>query len=126
MKEYRQGDTIHLTVRARDDHEVYSVSTLAFLEGTDDDHSDPKSVPSRHRVSLDGWPETPATEADVVIEGQVEQHEPGVYVCYAVAAENPYHAMSRHELDPPLRFRIVEHPDDVRDGPEVLSVGEFF
>ncbi len=60
------------------------------------------------------------------LEAEVEQQPPGVYVYYAVVGENANHALTRHELEPPLRFRIVEHPDDVREGPEVLSVGEFW
>ena len=56
----------------------------------------------------------------------MNQELPGVYECYAVAAGNARGAESDHKLAPPLRFRIVEHPDDVRDGPEVLSVGAFW
>jgi hypothetical protein len=45
---------------------------------------------------------------------------------WVIVAENAYHAVSRHELNPPLCLRIVEDPDDVRQGPEILSVGTFW
>ena len=58
-----------------------------------------------------------------MLTNEVDQQPPGVYECRLIVAENAYHALSRHELDPPLRLRIVEHPDDVRApfGPQLQS-----
>lgn len=121
LKEYRQGDIVHLTVEMRDRNGVYTGFARAVLENSDYDDPD-------RALDLSGWPEGEEypEQAEVVLSAEVEQQPPGVYECYAIVGENPYHALSRHELDPPLRFRIVEHPDDVREGPEVLSVGEFW
>jgi hypothetical protein len=84
-------------------------------------------------VAPTGWPEGHPRSgrhhprrAEVVLTNEVDQQPPGVYECRLIVAENAYHALSRHELDPPLRLRIVEHPDDVRQGPEFLSVGTFW
>jgi hypothetical protein len=57
-----------------------------------------------------------------VLTNEVDQQPPGVYECRLIVSENAYRALSRHELDPPLCLRIVEHPDDVREGPEVLEI----
>lgn len=124
MKEYRQGDTVRLIVEAQDEHGVHYIAAAALLEGKE--ASDLNTVHPRHMLDLAGWPEDETTRAEVVLTGEVEQQEPGLYTCYVVVAENDRHALSRHELDPPLQLRIVEHPDDVRKGPEVLSVGELF
>ncbi len=125
LPEYKQGDTVRLTVELRDKHGVREVSTTAFLEGSGD-HSDPLRMAPKHTLSMVGWLEEATTHAEIVMHGTVEQQPPGVYVCYAIVGENSYSALSRHELDPPKRFRIVEHPDDIREGPEVLSVGELW
>jgi hypothetical protein len=61
-----------------------------------------------------------------VLTNEVDQQPPGVYECRLIVAENAYHVLARHELDPPLCLRIVEHPDYVREGPEFLSVGTFW
>jgi hypothetical protein len=128
LKDYRQGDTVRLTVEMRDSNGVRSAFARTFLEGRRDD--DPEQV-----LDLSGWAEGEPghgwgegepVQAEVVLSGTVEQQRPGVYACFAIVPQNAYGAMSRHELDPPLRFRIVEHPDDVRQGPEVLSVGTFW
>ena len=125
MPEYKQGDYVRLTVELRDQNGVGQVDALVVLQGSSSD--DP------HReLHLTGWPEEhPRTEhhprrAEVVLTNEVDQQPPGVYECRLIVAENAYHALSRHELDPPLRLRIVEHPDDVRQGPEILSVGTFW
>jgi hypothetical protein len=120
LKEYKQGDTIHLTVELRDEHGVSSGFARAFLEdGTND--SDPDQY-----LDLRGYSDGRPVQAEVVLEGRVEQHRPGVYECTVIVPENAYGAMRRYELNPPLRFRIVEHPDDIREGPEVLSVSNFW
>ena len=126
MPEYKQGDNVRLTVELRDQNGVGQVDALVVLQGSSSD--DP------HReLHLRGWPEGhPRSEhhhprrAEVVLTNEVDQQPPDVYECLLIVAENAYHALSRHELDPPLRLRIVEHPDDVRQGPEILSVGTFW
>jgi hypothetical protein len=125
IKEYRQGDTVRLTVELRDENGVYAGHAAAFLLVDGEPDEDPAYL--EHRLELSGWPEgSSPTQAEFVLTEEVRQQSPGVYVCYAVVAENQYEAYSRHDLVPPRRFRIVEHPDDVREGPEVLSVGEFW
>jgi hypothetical protein len=126
MPEYKQGDNVRLTVELRDQNGVGQVDALVVLQGSSSD--DP------HReLHLTGWPEGHPRggrhyprRAEVVLTNEVDQQPPGVYECRLIVAENSYHALSRHELDPPLRLRIVEHPDDVRQGPEFLSVGTFW
>jgi hypothetical protein len=126
MPEYKQGDNVRLTVELRDQNGVGQVDALVVLQGSSSD--DP------HReLHLTGWPEGHPRggahhprRAEVVLINEVDQQPPGVYECRLIVAENAYHALSRHELDPPLRLRIVEHPDDVREGPEFLSVGTFW
>ena len=126
MPEYKQGDSVRLTVELRDQNGVGQVDAWVVLQGSSSD--DP------HReLHLTGWPEGhPRAEhhhprrAEVVLTNEVDQQPPGAYECRLIVAENAYHALSRHELDPPLRLRIVEHPDDVREGPEFLSVGTFW
>ena len=126
MPEYKQGDNVRLTVELRDQNGVGQVDALVVLQGSSSD--DP------HReLHLTGWPEGHPRSgrhyprrAEVVLTNEVDQQPPGVYECRLIVAENAYHALSRHELDPPLRLRIVEHPDDVRQGPEILSVGTFW
>jgi hypothetical protein len=126
MPEYKQSDNVRLTVELRDQNGVGQVDALVVLQGSSSD--DP------HReLHLTGWPEGHPRggrhhprRAEVVLTNEVDQQLPGVYECRLIVAENAYHALSRHELDPPLRLRIVEHPDDVRQGPEFLSVGTFW
>jgi hypothetical protein len=126
MPEYKQGDNVRLTVELRDQNGVGQVDALVVLQGSSSD--DP------HReLHLTGWPEGhPRTEhhhprrAEIVLTNEVDQQPPGVYECRLIVAENAYHALSRQELDPPLRLRIVEHPDDVRQGSQFLSVGTFW
>ena len=126
MPEYKQGDNVRLTVELRDQNGVGQVDALVVLQGSSSD--DP------HReLHLTGWPEGHPRSgrhyprrAEVVLTNEVDQQPPGVYECRLIVAENAYHALSGHELDPPLRLRIVEHPDDVRQGPEFLSVGTFW
>jgi hypothetical protein len=126
MPEYKQGDNVRLTVELQDQNGVGQVDALVVLQGSSSD--DP------HReLHLTGWPEGHPRggrhhprRAEVVLTNEVDQQLPGVYECRLIVAENAYHALSRHELDPPLRLRIVEHPDDVREGPEFLSVGTFW
>jgi hypothetical protein len=122
LKEYRQGDIVSLMVELRDDTGVYFAMAVAFLlvDGEPDEDE------PRHSVELTGSPDGTPTQAEVILRGELQQEPPGVYACYAVVAENVYHALTRYELDPPRPFRIVEHPDDVREGPEVLSVGTFW
>jgi hypothetical protein len=119
LKEYRQGDTVRLTVEMRDPHGVGGGFARAVLEGSD--YNDPFDA-----LDLTAWAEGTPPQAEFVLHGAVSQQPPGVYECDAIVGENPYHALSRHDLEPPLRFRIVEHPDDVREGPEILSVGTFW
>jgi hypothetical protein len=126
MPQYKQGDNVRLTVELRDQNGVGQVDALVVLQGSSSD--DP------HReLHLTGWPEGHPRggryhprRAEVVLTNEVDQQPPGVYECRLIVAENAYHALSRRELDPPLRLRIVEHPDDVRQGPEFLSVGTFW
>jgi len=126
MPEYKQGDTVRLTVELRDQNGVGQVDAWVVLQGssTDDPHRE---------LHLTGWPEGHPRDgmrhprrAEVVLTNEVDQQPPGVYECRLIVAENAYHAQSRLELDPPLGLRIVEHPDDVREGPEILSVGTFW
>jgi hypothetical protein len=121
MPEYKQGDNVRLTVELRDQNGVEQVDAWVILQGSSSD--------DLHReLHLTGWPEGhPRTEtrAEVVLTNEVDQQPPGVYECRVIVAENAYHAVSRHELNPPLCLRIVEDPDDVRQGPEILSVGRF-
>lgn len=119
LKEYRQGNTVRLTVEVRDKHGIDTVHADAFLEGSTEDDLDAD-------LRLSGWPEGHPTQAVVELQEGVEQHRPGIYVCENIITSNPYDAVRHHDLDPPLRLRIVEHPDDVREGPEVVSVGEFY
>jgi hypothetical protein len=121
LKEYRQGDTVQLTVELRDEHGVIGAAAFAFLEGSDRTSPDPEQ-----QMKLTGWAEDEPVQAEVVLQGTVKHQRPGVYECPVIVPENAYGAMSSHELDPPLRFRVVEHPDDIREGPEVLSVGDFW
>ena len=126
MPEYKQGDNVRLTVELRDQNGVEQVDAWVVLQGSSSD--------DLHReLHLTGWPEGhPRTEkhhptrAEVVLTNEVDQQPPGVYECRVIVAENAYHAVSRHELNPPLCLRIVEDPDDVRQGPEILSVGTFW
>ncbi len=126
MPEYKQGDNVRLTVELRDQNGVGQVDALVVLQGSSSD--------DLHReLHLTGWPEGHPrggshhpTRAEVVLTNEVDQQPPGVYECRLIVAENAYHALSRQELDPPLCLRIVEHPDDVREGPEFLSIGTFW
>jgi hypothetical protein len=126
MPQYIQGDNVRLTVELRDQNGVGQVDAWVVLQGS-------SSEDPHRELHLTGWPEGhPRTEhhhprrAEVVLTNEVVQQPPGVYECRLIVAENAYHALSRHELDPPLCLRIVEHPDDIREGPEFLSVGTFW
>lgn len=121
VREYRQGDVVRLTVELQDNNGVRYALAVALLEG--EKRGD---APGDRKLELDGWPEEPTNRLELVLTGTVEQQKPGLYFCYAVVAENDHQALSRHGLDPPLQLRIVEHQDDVREGPEVLSVGTFW
>lgn len=122
LPEYRQGDTVCLTVRLQDENGVEDANALAFLLV----NGEPDKQTLRHRVDISGWPEREASEAEIVLSGEIAQQPPGVYECAIIVAANAYQALTGYDLDPPRRFRIVEHVDDVRTGPEVLSVGEFW
>jgi hypothetical protein len=119
LPEYRQGDTVRLTVELRDENGVGGANAWAILQGSDGDDI-------YGELPLMGWAEGHPTQAEVVLEGEVKQQPPGVYECPVILAANAYHALAHHELSPPLCFRIVEDPDDVREGPELLSVGTFW
>lgn len=119
LKEYKQGDEVHLTVELRDENGVATAEAFAYLE------EEPESDFSDHKLRLSWFTEDDPLHVKAVLRGKVSYQVPGMYVCHQIVAENAYEALSRHELDAPLRFRIVEHPDDVRQGPEVLSVGDF-
>jgi hypothetical protein len=120
LREYRQGDIVRLTVELQDESGLQTATTWARLEG---EHAENKIVPE---VKLTGWPEGYPSRAEVVLTAELGQEPPGVYECSVIVGENGHHALSRHEIHPPRRFRIVEHPNDVREGPEILSVGEFW
>ncbi len=127
LPEYRQGDTVRLTVELRDEqHGVREALTTAFLEGSGERDKEPALWNSRRTLDLGGSVEEATTRAEIAIQGTVWLQDPGVYACYAVVGVNSRGVPSRHELDPPRRFRIVEHSDDVREGPEILSVGEIW
>jgi hypothetical protein len=107
MPEYKQGENVRLTVELRDQNGVGQVNAWVALQGSSSD--DP------HReLHLTRWPEGhPRTEhhpmrAEVVLTNEVDQQPPGVCEGRVIVAENAYHALSRHELDPPLRLRIVD------------------
>ena len=122
VREYKQGDTVRLTVEMQDDHGIYSGFAVALLlvDGV------PDRKTQLHRLALEGGPEGEPPRAEFVLSATIEQEQPGVYVCDSVITENSWHAMKRHDLNPPKRFRIVEHPDDVREGPDLLAVSDFW
>lgn len=120
LKEYRQGDTVRLTVELRDEHGGLHIEAWAKLD------REPEDGEWDIDLNLSGRPDEEETQAQVVISGTINQQVPGVYKCSVFAAGNAYNALTSHKIDPPLRFRIVEHPDDIRRGPEVLSVGAFW
>src|SRR5215211_4134336 len=126
IPEYKQEDNVRLTVETRNQKGVGQVDALVVLQGS-------SSGDPHRELHLTGWPEGHPRSgrhhprrAEVVLTNEVDQQPPGVYECRLIVAENAYHALSRRELDPPLRLRIVEHPDDIRQGPEFLSVGTFW
>jgi hypothetical protein len=97
MPEYKQGDNVRLTVELRDQNGVGQVDALVVLQGSSSD--------DLHReLHLTGWP---------------EGHPRG-------GRHHPKRAEVLLTNEVPLRLRIVEHPDDVRQGPEFLSVGTFW
>jgi hypothetical protein len=127
MREYRQGETVRLTVTVRDRSGVHSVNAQAFREGTG-----PGATPlptMEDQIYLTGYPMQPgaptAEVMEVVIQAQVTFQTPGVYECREIRAVDRMMQETIHRLEPPKRFRIVESAEEDREGPEVLEVSEF-
>jgi hypothetical protein len=124
MREYRQGESVRLTVTMQDPHGVAVVYATATRENREGSYQggDPKT----DFIRLDAMPPAPGP-APVVLELQarVTTQNPGVYVCQEIHAIDTLHQESRTPLDPPRRFGVVESPEDDREGPAVSDVGEF-
>lgn len=124
IKEYKHGDTVHLTVELRDDKGAEAADTVAILEGHE--HQETDDISTTAVISLTGWVDEPKPHTEVVLTGEVYLNDPGLYYCYTILTENSQGGFRRNRLHPPLQFRVAEPPDYVWQGPEVLSVGEFW
>ncbi len=119
MPEYRQGDVVRLTVTVRDPHGVQVVYARARREEAETEH------PTNY-IRLEGVPLKRGYTPELVeLAALVTTETPGVYVCTHIQAFDMLGFKTDHPLEPPKRFRIVESPEDDREGPEVLDVGEF-
>ena len=119
MREYRQGETVRLTVTVQDPHGVQVVYATATRENREGSYQggDPKT----DFIRLDAMPPAPGP-APVVLELQARVT---TQVCQEIQAFDMLNQESRTPLDPPRRFRVVESTEDDREGPAVLDVGEF-
>ena len=129
LREYRQGDTVLLTVTVQDPSGVRLVSAQAFREGRGPEAIPPGTQEEQVYLSpdplSDPLPQPGSAPVEVVLRGMVGNQVPGVYVCEYITADDTWGNSKRTDLDSPRRFRIVESPQQDREGPEVLDVGEF-
>ncbi len=122
MQEYRQGETVRLTVTVQDPHGVQVVYATAIRAGTYQGGG-----PETDHIRLDAVPPERGPEPVVLeLQAQVTTQNPGVYVCQEIQAFDMLDQESTTPLNPPRRFRIVESTEDDREGPAVSDVGEFF
>lgn len=126
MREYRQGETVRLTVTVQDPHGVHVVYATATRENREGSYQggDPKT----DFIRLDAMPPVRERGPEPVVlelQARVTTQNPGVYVCQEIEAIDMLSQESRTPLDPPRRFRVVESTEDDREGPAVSDVGEF-
>lgn len=63
LKEYRQGETVRLTVEMWDTNGVHYALAAAFLL-LDGGHDEKRPA---HRLELTGWPEEEPTQAEIIL-----------------------------------------------------------
>jgi len=129
LREYRQGDIVRLTVTVQDPSGVHLVSAQAYREGTGPGATPPATQEEQIYLSpdplADPLPQPGSAPVAVVIQGMARTQVPGVYVCEHITAVDTLGNSKSTDLDTPRRFRIVESPQQDREGPEVVDVGEF-
>jgi hypothetical protein len=124
MQEYRQGETVRLTVTVQDPHGVQVVYATATRENREGSYQG--GDPHTDFIRLDAMPPAPGPNPVVLeLQARVTTQNPGVYVCQEIQAFDTLNQESRTPLDPARRFRVVESTEDDREGPAVLDVGEF-
>ena len=120
LPEYRQGETVRLTVTVQDPHGVQSVYAHASREGIHQVDGPETDFIQLAAIPLQQGPEPVVLE----LQAQVTTQNPGVYVCQEIQAFDMLDQASTTPLNPPRRFRIVESTEDDREGPAVSDVGE--
>ncbi len=124
MREYRQGETVRLTVTVQDPHGVQVVYATATRENREGSYQG--GDPHTDFIRLEAVPPELGPEPVVLeLQAQVTTQNPGDYVCQEIQAFDMLNQESRIPLDPPRRFRVVESTEDDREGPAVSDVGEF-
>lgn len=124
VKEYKDGDAVHLTVEVSDEEGIAEVSATAVHEGENPD--DISVLSSKACINLLSTPKEWTTQIEAVLTGEVFFHKPGLYYCYTIVTSNKLGHLGRKKLEQPLKLRVAESPEYAWRGPEVLSVGEFW
>ncbi len=131
MREYRQGDTIRLTATVQDPHGVqvvYATATRAEHRPITEIEEEPVAPlqTKTNSIRLEGVPSQRGAEPETLeLQATVDTQAPGVYLCREIQAFDMLNNGSYRPLHPPRQFRIIQSPEDDREGPEVLDVGEF-
>lgn len=124
MKEYRQGDIVHLPVTVQDPSGVQVVYSTAIRE-----ESVPGADLQKDQIRLEATTtqaqRTSSNPEPLELQAQVTDQTPGVYTCQEIQAFDMLDQESINLLNPPLRFRIVESVSDDQEGPELLQYGDF-
>jgi predicted extracellular nuclease len=124
MKEYRQGDIVHLPVTVQDPSGVQVVYSTAIRE-----ESVPGADLQKDQIRLEATTtqaqRTSSNPEPLELQAQVTDQTPGVYTCQEIQAFDMLDQESITLLNPPLRFRIVESVSDDQEGPELLQYGDF-
>ncbi len=130
VPEYRQGDNVSLRVTVQDPSGVQAVyATATRVESASIPGQGPEdSVDPGRSISLrlEGAPEGRGPEPkEVTLRARVTNQAPGEYICREIQAFDALDQESFHPLHPPRRLRIIGGPDEDREGPSVLDVGDF-
>lgn len=130
VSEYYQGHTVRLQVTVQDRSGVRVVyATATRAESASSPERSPGSTVDPGRaisLHLEGAPEGQGPEPkEVTLRARVTNQAPGEYICHEIQAFDMLDQESFYPLHPPRRLRITEGPDEDREGPSVLDVGDF-
>ncbi len=123
MKEYGQGDIVHLPVTVQDPSGVQVVYATA-VRGESVPGGDLQKDQIRLEATTTQAQRTSSNPEPLELQAQVTDQTPGVYTCQEIQAFDMLDQESITLLNPPLRFRIVESVSDDQEGPELLQYGD--